>query len=163
VGDADIALILAEKEQARVTARLAPTLEEADEVVAGSIARLCGDIGSFLGSGASSSSGGAAALSHTLLGRLANLQARNEVLRSLNDTVHQMIGTRSNLPPGAVASLADALSQGLGAVLMSVDDATHSGTREEISLLKQIQRRSQRRGRRAAPAPDSGGEPRIGP
>jgi hypothetical protein len=60
------------------------------------------------------------------------------VLRSLNDTVHQMVRMRSNLPPGAVASLADALSQGLGALLMNVDDATRSGTRDEIALLKQI-------------------------
>ncbi len=138
VGDADIALILAEKEQARVAARLAPALEEIDEVVAASIVRLCRDIGGFLTSIASSNDGGAAALSRTVLDWLANLQARNEALRSLHETVLQIARTRVGLPPGAAADLANALSQGLGAVLMCVDDAARSGETDDIALLKQL-------------------------
>jgi len=138
VGDADIALILAEKEQARVSAHLAPALEQADEVAAASIAHLCGEVGGFLGSIAGSNDGAVAALPRTVLDRLANLQARNEVLRSLHETVHQIARTRGDLPPGPAAALADALSQGLGAVLMCVDDAARTGAANDIALLKQI-------------------------
>jgi phosphate:Na+ symporter len=138
VGDADIALILAEKEQARLTARLAPALEEADEVAAASIIRLRGDIGTFLTSIASSAEGAPAALSRAVLDRLANLQARNEVLRALFETVHQIARTRGGLPRGPAADLADALSQGLGAVLMCVDDAARSSAADDIALLKQL-------------------------
>ncbi len=138
VGDADIALILAEKEQARVSARLAPALEQPDDVAAASVAHLCGDIARFLGSIAGSNDGAVAALPRVMLDRLANLQARNEVLRSLYETVHQIARTRAGLPPGATATLADTLSQGLGAVLMCTDDAASSGAVEDIELLKEI-------------------------
>ena len=138
VGDADIALILAEKEQTRVSARLAPALEQVDEVAAASIAHLCADIGGFLGSIAGSNDGSVAALPRAMLDRLANLQARNEVLRSLYETVHQIARTRAGLPPGPTAVLADTLTQGLGAVLMCADDAASSGAAGDIALLKQI-------------------------
>ncbi len=138
VGDADIALILAEKEQARVAAQLAPTLEQIDEMAAASIARLCGDIASFLTSIASSNDGGAAALPLTVLDRLANLQARNELLRSLHETALQVARTRGQLASGTAADLADALSQGLGALLMCVDDAARTGEPDDIVLLRQL-------------------------
>jgi len=138
VGDADIALILAEKEQTRVSARLAPALERADDVAAGSIAHLCAAIADFLASIAGSNDGAVAALPRAMLDRLANLQARNEVLRSLYETVHQMARARGALPPGPADRLADALAQGLGAVLMCADDAASSGAAEDIALLKQL-------------------------
>lgn len=138
VGDADIALILAEKEQTRVSARLAPALERVDDVAAGSIAHLCEAIADFLASIAGSNDGAVAALPRVMLDRLANLQARNEVLRSLYETVHHMARARASLPPGPADRLADALSQGLGAVLMCTDDAASSGAADDIALLKQL-------------------------
>ena len=104
VGDADIALILAEKEQARVVARLAPALEQADEVAAASIARLCAAIGGFLGSIAGADEGAVAALPHEQLDRIANLQARNEVLRSLYENVQQFAHGRVTPASGPAAS-----------------------------------------------------------
>jgi phosphate:Na+ symporter len=137
VGDADIALTLAEKEQARITAQLALTLEAPGHDAAAAIERLTGEIDRFLSSIASAGED-TAALPRSEVDRLVNLRARNEVLRVLHDSVFQLGLTRCTVPPGDVADLADALTQGLGAVLMCADDAAVEPEAANIELLKQI-------------------------
>ncbi|HET6306360.1 MAG TPA: Na/Pi symporter [Rhodopila sp.] len=137
VGDADIALILAEKEQMRVTGRLPSMLEEPDQATSDGIERLSEEIERFLGSVAGSGED-AAGLPRSQVDRLVNLRARNEVLRLLNDAVLQLALTRDGMPPGDAADLADALTQGLGAVLMCADDAAQDRDAENIEMLRQI-------------------------
>ncbi|WP_158258493.1 Na/Pi symporter [Rhodopila globiformis] len=137
VGDGDIALTLAEKEQARVVGQLAATLEDPDPAVAASIERLSEEIERFLANVAGLA-GETAALPPGGLDQLVNLRARNEVLRLLHDAVFQLGLTRIRMPPGEAANLADALTQGLGAVLMCADDAARDSEAENIGLLKQI-------------------------
>jgi phosphate:Na+ symporter len=137
VGDADMALLLAEKEQMRVAARLASTLEAPDPATADSVERLSDEIDRFLGSIAGSGED-TAAVPRTQLDRLVNLRARTEVLRLLHDTVFQLGLTRSRMPPGEAAALGDALTQGLGAVLMCADDAAREADAETVETLKRI-------------------------
>jgi phosphate:Na+ symporter len=137
VGDADIALTLVAKEQTRVSGQLAPTLEDPEQATAGGIERLAAEIDRFLSSVAGAGED-TAALPHGALDRLVNLRARNEVLRVLHDTVFQLGQARSRMPPGEAADLADALTQGLGAVLMCADDAARDTAAENVDLLKQI-------------------------
>jgi phosphate:Na+ symporter len=137
VGDADMALLLAEKEQMRVAARLASTLEAPDPATADSVERLSDEIDRFLGSIAGSGED-TAAVPRTQLDRLVNLRARTEVLRLLHDTVFQLGLTRSRMPPGEAAALGDALTQGLGAVLMCADDAAREADAEAVETLKRI-------------------------
>jgi phosphate:Na+ symporter len=137
VGDGDIALTLAEKEQMRIVGQLAVTLEDPDPATAAGIERLSEEIERFLANVAGSA-GDTAALSPGGLDHLVNLRARNEVLRLLHDTAFQLGLTRSRMPPGATADLADALTQGLGAVLLCANDAARDGEAEDIELLKQI-------------------------
>jgi phosphate:Na+ symporter len=137
VGDADIALILAEKEQMRVTGGLASMLEEPDPAASDGIGRLSEEIERFLGSVAGSGED-AAALPRSQLDQLVNLRARNEVLRLLNDAVLQLGLTRDGMPPGNAADLADALTQGLGAVLMCADDAARDRDGDSVEMLRQI-------------------------
>ncbi len=138
LGDADIALILVEKEQARVVARLAGALETPEEAEAASLTSLTAAIGRFLGAIAGAGEGSAVALPQEQLDRIANLQARNEVVRLLHENVQQFAHERDALPPGAVAKLADTLTQGLSAVLMCLDDAVRDGAAEDIALVRQI-------------------------
>nr|WP_294525155.1 Na/Pi symporter [uncultured Rhodopila sp.] len=137
VGDADIALTLAEKEQARVSGQLALTLEDPDPATASGIERLTLEIDRFL-SNIAVSAEDTAALPRTEIDRLVNLRARNEVLRLLHDTVFQLGLARGKMPPGETAALADALTQGLGAVLMCADDAAREPEAETIELVRQI-------------------------
>jgi phosphate:Na+ symporter len=137
VGDADIALILAEKEQIRVTGGLSSMLEEPDLATSEGLERLSEEIERFLGSVAMSGED-AAALSRSQLDHLVNLRARNEVLRLLNDAVLQLGLTRDGMPPSEAADLADALTQGLGAVLMCANDAAQDRDGESIEMLRQI-------------------------
>jgi phosphate:Na+ symporter len=137
VGDADIALILAEKEQIRVTGGLSSMLEEPDPATSEGLERLSEEIERFLGSVAVSGED-AAALPRRQLDHLVNLRARNEVLRLLNDAVLQLGLTRDGMPPSEAADLADALTQGLGAVLMCAYDAAHDRDGESIDMLRQI-------------------------
>jgi phosphate:Na+ symporter len=137
VGDADMALLLAEKEQMRLTGRLASTLEVPDPATADSVKRLSDEIDRFLGSIAGSGED-TAAVPRAQLDRLVNLRARNEVLRLLHDTVFQLGQTRNGMPPGEAAALGDALTQGLGAVLLCADDAARDGDAETVDMLKRI-------------------------
>ena len=137
VGDADIALTLAEKEQMRVSGQLAVTLQDPDQATAGSIERLVEEIERFLTSIAQSRED-TTTLPREELDRLVNLRARNEVLRLLHDTAFQLGLTRGAIPPGPTADLADALTQGFGAVLMCADDAARDSAADNIELLKQI-------------------------
>jgi phosphate:Na+ symporter len=137
VGDADIALTLAEKEQTRITGQLALTLEAPGDDTVAAIERLTEEIDRFLSSIATSGED-IAALPRSELDRLVNLRARNEVLRVLHETVFQLGLTRSKMPPGEAAVLADALTQGLGAVLMCADDAAREPEAANIELVKQI-------------------------
>jgi hypothetical protein len=59
--------------------------------------------------------------------RIANRQARNEVVRLLHENVQHFARERDALPPGAVAKLAETRTQGLSAVLMCPDDAVRDG------------------------------------
>jgi phosphate:Na+ symporter len=137
IGDADMALLLAEKEQMRIAARLASTLEAPDPATADSVMRLSDEIDRFLGNIAGSGED-TAAVPRAQLDRLVNLRARTEVLRLLHDTVFQLGLTRSRMPPGEAAALGDALTQGLGAVLMCADDAARDGDTESVEMLKRI-------------------------
>jgi len=131
LGDADAALILADKEQARVATLLAARLEPGAEPTGAHAARLTEEIARFLGAlGA-----GNAALEQQDLDNLANLQARNEALRALHETVDQLLLAAGPMSPG---SLAEALTIGLGAVLMCVDDAASGRAPDDIALLKQL-------------------------
>jgi len=132
-----MALLLAEKEQMRVAARLAATLEVPDAATADSVARLTGEIDRFLDNIAGSGED-TAAVPRAQLDRLVNLRARTEVLRLLHDTVFQLGLTRNGMPPGEAAALGDALTQGLGAVLMCADDAARDGDAETVDMLKRI-------------------------
>ncbi len=136
-GDPDTALILVEKEQTRVTGQLASTLEKPDDATAASIERLSEEIHRFLNYVAGSPEN-AAVMPRAQLDRLANLRARNEVLRLLHETIFQLGQARLRLPAGEVAELADTLVQGLGAVLMCADDAAREPDADGIGLLKRI-------------------------
>jgi phosphate:Na+ symporter len=135
LGDVDTALILADKEQARVATLLASRLEPGTEATGPHAARLTEEIGRFLGAlGA-----GTAALDQLELDTLANLQARNEALRALHETIDQIDLARGPVPAGSEAgALADALTVGLGAVLMCVDDAASGRGIDDVLLLKQL-------------------------
>ena len=136
-GDPDTALILVEKEQTRVTSHLALSLETPDPATAASIERLSEEVERFLNYVAGSPEN-AAVMPRPQLDHLANLRARNEVLRLLHDTVFQLGQVCGRLPAGEVAELADALVQGLGAVLMCADDSARDADPDSIALLKRI-------------------------
>jgi phosphate:Na+ symporter len=137
VGDADMALLLAEKEQTRLTGRLVSMLEVPDAATADSVERLSDEINRFLGSIAGSGED-TAAVPRAQIDHLVNLRARTEVLRLLHSTVFQLGLTRNAMPPGEAAALGDALTQGLGAVLMCADDAARDGDQETVDTLKRI-------------------------
>ena len=115
---------------------MAATLEVPDAATADSVARLTGEIDRFLDNIAGS--GEDTAGTRAQLDRLVNLRARTEVLRLLHDTVFQLGLTRNGMPPGEAAALGDALTQGLGAVLMCADDAARDGDAETVDMLKRI-------------------------
>ena len=135
LGDADTALILADKEQSRVATLLAARLEPGTEATGAHAARLTEEIGRFL----SALGAGDAALDQLELDSLANLQARNEALRALHETIDQIDLARGPVPADSEAgALADALTIGLGAVLMCVDDAASGRGVDDVLLLKQL-------------------------
>ncbi len=143
VNDPELALLLATREQQRVAQLLPGTLPEgtpppdaADIPPAqvGAIGvRLADEIGLFLASVAGSP------LSREQTDLLANLQNRNEVLRNLHETLADL--TRTMLDAKShptAAALANALAEGLGALLLCVDDAAQSEDRFDIDLLRQL-------------------------
>jgi phosphate:Na+ symporter len=134
LADADTALILADKEQARVAVLLGQRLEPDALPTGAQAARLTDEIGRFL----NALGAGNTMLNPEDLDRLANLQARNEALRALHETVDQITAACGPIPAGTeVATLADALTVGLGAVLMCVEDAAGHEA-EDVLLLKQL-------------------------
>ena len=143
VNDPELALLLATREQQRVAQLLPGTLPEgtpppdaADIPPAqvGAIGvRLADEIGLFLASVAGSP------LSREQTDLLANLQNRNEVLRNLHETLADLTRTMLDAKPHpTAAALANALAEGLGALLLCVDDAAQSEDRFDIDLLRQL-------------------------
>jgi phosphate:Na+ symporter len=143
VNDPELALLLATREQQRVAQLLPGTLPEgtpppeaADIPPAqvGAIGvRLAAEIGMFLASVAGSP------LAREQVDLLANLQSRNEVLRNLHETLSDLTRTiQEARPHPTAAALANALAEGLGALLLCVDDAAQSEDRFDIDLLLQL-------------------------
>ena len=143
VSDPELALLLAAREQRRVAQLLPGALPEgtpppdaADIPPAqvGAIGvHLAGEIGMFLASVAG------APLAREQTDLLANLQSRNEVLRNLHETLSDLTRTIQDAKPHqAAAALANALAEGLGALLLCVDDAAQSEDSYDIDLLLQL-------------------------
>ena len=150
IDDPDIGLILAGREQLRVAAMLPGALPDGtpppeaagiDPAQLAAIgARLAGAIGLFLGALAG------ARLARGQTDALASLQSRNETLRSLHETVGELTRAmpaarstgRATAGHSPAAALAAALGQGLGALLLSLDDAAASGEPLDIDLLLQM-------------------------
>lgn len=143
VSDPELALLLAGREQRRVAQLLpgalpngSPTPEAADIPPAqvGAIGvRLAGEIGLFLASVAGSP------LTREQTDLLANLHNRNEVLRNLHETLGELTHTIQEARPyAAAAALANALAEGVGALLLCVDDAAQSEDPFDIDLLLQL-------------------------
>ncbi len=138
--DPDIGLLLAGQEQQRLAERLIQHLPidatpasgpaVAPDQLAGVAGLLSVEIGDFLGRLA----GGQ--LTSSQVGQLTNLQSRNETLRSLHETLGELRTAlmAARRRPGS-EPLATALAEGLGALLMCVDDAARSGEAEDIDLL----------------------------
>lgn len=134
--DADMALTLAEREQTRLTAALQPTLAAPHEAVLAAFARLSGEIQRFLDGLTASKDD--AALPRGLVDRLLNLRARNEVLELLHETLFQLARVREDLPPGPVCELAEPLTEGLGTVLLCLDDAARLPDGQDVAVLRQL-------------------------
>ncbi len=143
VSDPELALLLAGREQRRVAQLLpgalpngTPPPDAADIPPAqvGAIGvRLAGEIGLFLASVAGSP------LTREQTDLLANLHNRNEVLRNLHETLADLTRTIQEARPyAAAAALANALAEGVGALLMCVDDAAQSEDPFDVDLLLQL-------------------------
>ncbi len=143
VNDPELALLLASREQQRVAQLLPGALPEGNPppdaadippAQVGAIGvRLAGEIGMFLASVAGSP------LSREQTDLLTNLQSRNEVLRNLHETLSDLTRTMQEARSHtAAAALASALAEGLGALLLCVDDAVQSEDRFDIELLLQL-------------------------
>ena len=143
VSDAELALLLAGREQRRVAQLLPGTLPDGSPppdaadippAQVGAIGvRLAGEIGMFLASVAGSP------LSREQTDLLANLQNRNEVLRNLHETLADLTRTIQEARPyPTAAALASALAEGLGALLLCVDDAAQTEDAFDIDLLLQL-------------------------
>lgn len=140
--DPDIALILAGKEQMRVIEMLPGTLPDGsppteaagiDPAQLGAIgARLASEIGLFLGALAG------ARLAREQTDLLASLQSRNETLRSLHETMSDLTRAMQVATSPAATTLAGALAQGLGALLMSLEDAAQSQDAFDVELLLEM-------------------------
>lgn len=144
LGDPDTALALVDREQARifgflplhlgVSAHLDPgeTIPKPGAVLSVATA-LDSAVGRFLNDLADTGA------TRDLLEMIANRQARNSLLQSIHESMHELGGALATpFEAPAMQSLSSNLSEGVAALLMTADDAVRSCDADDLALLRQL-------------------------
>jgi hypothetical protein len=141
LADPATALSLAEHEQQRVACQLAARIITGDDTTPAAqteasgraAAVLLDEIDRFLSELATGRS-----LSTPQAVRLTGLQSRDEVLRSLHETLGDLAGRLNDPTTHLPERLAVTLREGLGVTLLMAEDAARSSAPEDIDLLLSV-------------------------
>jgi hypothetical protein len=137
LADPATALLLAEREQQRVACLLPARLPHEGAASTGmtsgpsgaAIVRLLGEIDQYLAATAS------AVPTMEQLTRLAGLHSRNELLRALHETLGELDEAVRAAPANGPAEVGGMIVQGLGTLLLCVEDAARSHDPADIDVV----------------------------